>query len=99
MDTEQIVVKLQETTDRSTRNEGRIKKLEAENDVLHELATSVAVMAEQLKNMNTSVDTLSSKVDDLEKKPGKRWDGLVEKSVWAVAGAVIAWLAAGAPGL
>lgn len=99
MDMEQIVVKLQETTDRSTRNEGRIKKLEAENDVLHELATSVAVMAEQLKNMNTSVDTLSSKVDDLEKKPGKRWDGLVEKSAWAVAGAVIAWLAAGAPGL
>ena len=99
MDMEQLVVKLQETTDRSTRKEGRIKKLEAENDVLHELATSVAVMAEQLKNMNTSVDTLSSKVDDLEKKPGKRWDGLVEKSVWAVAGAVIAWLAAGAPGL
>lgn len=99
MDMEQIVVKLQETTDRSTRNEGRIKKLEAENDVLHELATSVAVMAEQLKNMNTSVDTLSSKVDDLEKKPGKRWDGLVDKAVWAVAGAVIAWLAAGAPGL
>lgn len=99
MDMEQLVVKLQETTDRSTRNEGRIKKLEAENDVLHELATSVAVMAEQLKNMNTSVDTLSSKVDDLEKKPGKRWDGLVDKAVWAVSGAVIAWLAAGAPGL
>ena len=99
MDMEQLVVKLQETTDRSTRNEGRIKKLEAENDVLHELATSVAVMAEQLKNMNTSVDTLSSKVDDLEKKPGKRWDGLVDKAVWAVAGAVIAWLAAGSPGL
>ena len=99
MDMEQIVVKLQETTDRSTRNEGRIKKLEAENDVLHELATSVAVMAEQLKHMNTSVDTLSSKVADLEKKPGKRWDGLVDKAVWAVSGAVIAWLAAGAPGL
>lgn len=99
MDMEQLAVKLQETTDRSTRNEGRIKKLEAENNVLHELATSVAVMAEQLKNMNTSVDTLSSKVDDLEKKPGKRWDVLVEKSVWAVAGAVIAWFSAGAPGL
>lgn len=99
MEMEQLVVKLQETTDRSTRNEGRIKKLEAENDVLHELATSVAVMAEQLKNMNTSVDTLSSKVDDLEKKPGKRWDGLVDKAVWAVSGAVLAWLAAGAPGL
>lgn len=30
MDMEQLAVKLQETTDRSVRNEGRIKKLEAE---------------------------------------------------------------------
>lgn len=90
----ELALKLQETTDRSIRNEGRIKKLEAENDVLHQLATSVAVMAEQLKSMNDSVDTLSGKVDDLEKKPTKRWDNLVDKAIWAVAAAVIAFLLA-----
>lgn len=94
MDMEQLAVKLQETTDRSTRNEGRIKKLEAENEVLHQLATSAAVMAEQLKNMNESMDTLSDKVDALEAKPGKQWESIVDKAIWAVCAAVIAFLLA-----
>lgn len=94
MDMEQLAVKLQETTDRSTRNQGRIKKLEAENEVLHQLATSAAVMAEQLKNMNESMDTLSDKVDALEAKPGKQWESIVDKAIWAVCAAVIAFLLA-----
>ena len=89
MDIEQIALKLQETTDRSTRNEGRIKKLEGEHAVLQKLATSVAVMAEQIKTMNSNVQTLTNKVDKLEEKPAKRWDGLVDKIIWAVAAALI----------
>ena len=91
MDNENIALKLQETTDRSLRNEGRIKKLEGEHQVLQKLATSVAVMAEQIKTMNTSVVSLTSKVDKMEEKPAKRWDGLVDKIVWAIAAAVIAF--------
>ena len=56
MDNEMIAVKLQEVADRSIRNEGRIKKLENEHEVLHELATSVAVMA----NTITSARTMAS---------------------------------------
>lgn len=92
MTTEEIALKLQETTDRSIRNEGRIKKLEGEHDVLQSLATSVAVMAEQIKTMNGSVQTLTGKVDKLEEKPGKRWESIVDKIVWAVLAAVIAFL-------
>lgn len=92
MDVEQIALKLQETTDRSMRNEGRIKKLEGEHETLQQLATSVAVMAEQMKNMNNSVNALTSKVDELEEKPGKRWDSIVDKIIWAVLAAVIAFL-------
>ena len=99
MDTESLALKLQETTDRSLRNEGRIKKLEGEHEAIHQLATSVAVMAEQLKAMNDNVDTLSGKVDAMEAKPGKRWDGLVDKLIFAAAGAFIAWALSGAPGL
>ena len=94
MNIEDIALKLQETTDRSTRNEGRIKKLEGESAVLHKLATSVAVMAEQLKTMNTSVLTLTSEVEELKDKPVKRWDSLVDKIIWAVAGAVLAYILA-----
>ena len=92
MEAEQLAIKLQQTDDRSLRNEGRIKKLEAENDVLHQLATSVAVMAEQLQNMTKSMDNLSDKVDELEKKPGKRWDSISEKVIWAVVAAVVAFV-------
>lgn len=94
MDNEQLALRLQETTDRSLRNEGRIKKLEGESDVLHQLATSVAVMAEQLKAMNVSVSALTDDVEAIKEKPAKRWDGLVDKIVWAVAAALIGFVLA-----
>ena len=94
MNIEEVAIKLQETTDRSTRNEGRIKKLESESAVLHKLATSVAVMAEQLKTMNSSFMKLTTEVEELKDKPAKRWDGLVDKIIWAVAGAVLAYILA-----
>lgn len=94
MDLETVALKLQETTDRSIRNEGRIKKLEVESAVLHQLATSVAVMAEQMKTMNTSVLTLANEVDELREKPGKRWESLVDKIIWAVAAALLGFVLA-----
>ena len=92
MDIETVALKLQETTDRSIRNEGRIKKLEGENAVLHELATSVAVMAEQMKTMNASVSTLTSDVEELKGKPGKQWEDIVSRVIWAVIAALVAFL-------
>lgn len=89
MTIEELALEHQKTADRSLRNEGRIKKLEDESGVLHQLATSVAVMAEQMKTMNKSVSTLTNEVEELKEKPAKRWDGLVDKIVWAVAAALI----------
>lgn len=89
MDLESVAIKLQETTDRSIRNEGRIKKLEGEQEVLRQLATSSAVMAEQLKNINSNVDVLTHKVDDLEAKPGKRWEAVVAAVISVLVGAII----------
>lgn len=94
MDIENVALKLQETTDRSLRNEGRIKKLEGENAVLHELATSVAVMAEQMKTMNSSVSTLTDEVEELKEKPGKRWDSLVSQIISILVAAFIGFLLA-----
>ncbi len=91
MDNEQLALKLQETTDRSVRNEGRIKKLESEHEATHKLATSVAVLAEQMKTMNANVTTLTNKVEDLEEKPGKRWEAMVDRIIWAVVAAIVAY--------
>ena len=92
METEQFAVKLQEVSDRSLRNEGRIKKLENEHEVLHELATSVAVMAQKMDSMNVSVTTLSQKVDQIESKPVKRYEAIVDKVIWALLGGAIAFI-------
>jgi hypothetical protein len=94
MNVEELALKLQEVADKSARNEGRIKKLESEHQVLQQLATSVAVMAEQIKTMNLNVQTLTGKVDKLEQKPGKRWDSLIEKIIMTVAAAVVGFLLA-----
>ena len=94
MNIEELALKQQVTEDRSLRNEGRIKKLEEESGVLHQMATSIAVMTEQLKHMNASVTTLTTEVEELKEKPGKRWDGLMDKIVWAVAAAFIGYILA-----
>lgn len=95
MDIEQIALKLQETDDRSHRNEGRIKKLEEDQEAIQELTKSVALMAKEMEYMNKSVSTLTSKVDAIEKKPAQRWDNIVDKVIWAVLGAAIAYILAG----
>lgn len=94
MDVEQLALEHQETKDRSLRNEGRIKKLETESAVLHELAKSVAVMAEQMKTINTSVTTIKNEVEEIKEKPGRRWESLVDKIIWAVAAALIGYVIA-----
>ena len=94
MTNEEIAIQLQKTEDRSVRNEGRIKKLEAEHEALHSLATSVAVMAEKQGNISDKVDAIDNKVTDMESKSGKRWDNLVDKTIWLIAGGFIAYILA-----
>ena len=93
METEQLIIKLQEATDRSIRNEERIEKLEGDNDVLHKLATSVAVMTEQLKGMNFNIATLTNEVEEIKEKPGKRWEEIVDKVIWFFLAALLGFVA------
>lgn len=92
MNLEELALEHQETKDRSIRNEGRIKKLEESQSVLHELVTSVGVMAEQIKNMAGNVQDLTGKVDKLEKKPGKMWDNVANNVIWAFIGGFILYI-------
>lgn len=66
---------------------------------LNTLESSGAVQKETLRNIDEKLDDVKATVNSLAEKPGKRWDGLVDKLIYAAAGAVIAWLAAGMPGI
>lgn len=79
----------------------RLERLEKQQEALHSLAASLQVMAaeqkhqtEALRSVREDVSRLDGKVDALEMKPARRWDGLVDKAIWAVAGAVLAFLLA-----
>lgn len=52
----------------------------------------------QLQDIGKNVDKLVKRQDEEDAKPRRRWDGLVDKIVWAVLAAVIAFLL-GQPGL
>lgn len=91
--------RLAEVEQRSKSNTHRIESVEKSQEALNQIATSVAVMAEQQKNISQKVDTIDAKVDAIEAKPGKRWEGLVDKLIAVLAGAFLAWLVTGASGL
>lgn len=67
-------------------------------DRLRELERLEGIQGEQYKNILEKLDglarrhdELTQKLSDLEAKPGRRWDALVEKGLWAVCAAVIAF--------
>ena len=63
------------------------------------LGQSGATLKTKLDSIDEKLDELTSTVRALADKPAKRWDGLVDKLVYAAALAVVAWIAAGMPGL
>lgn len=96
MTLEELSLNWRQTEDRSLRNEGRIKKLETDQKALMELTASVRELAADQANMKKDIGEIKTDVRALTDKPAKRWDNLVDKIVWAIAAAVVAYLLAGA---
>ena len=63
-------------------------------DRIGALEQSGATLRTKLDGIDAKLDELTITVKTLADKPGKRWDGLVDKLIWAVAGAVVAFLLA-----
>ena len=79
---------------RSKSNTHRIESLEKRQDDTEKLVTSVAIIAEKQKDMEGDVKEMKGDVKKLIEKPAKRWEGVVEKVLYTVVGAVVAYLLA-----
>ncbi len=73
------------------RCSGRIEKLEARQDNLDSIAASVTALATEQDYIKTDVKEIKSDVKSLTAKPGKRWEGIVDKIIYVVVGALVAW--------
>lgn len=87
-----LAIKLQETTDRSLRNEARIEKLETDQKALSELALSVQELATNQVNMKDDLTQIKKDVRSLITLPSKRWNSVVDKVITLLVGAFVAWL-------
>lgn len=77
---------------RSKSNTHRIEKLEETTEAINKLATTMEVMVSKQEQVAETVEKLDGKVSAIEAKPVKRVDGLIDKIVWAVCAAVIAYV-------
>ncbi len=84
--------RLTQVESRAERNEGRIKKLEAETGTLQQMAASVSALAVREERVENDVKEIKADVKSLAAKPGKRYDDMVDKVVWAVMAAIIAFI-------
>lgn len=63
-------------------------------DRIGALEQSGAAVKATLESMDEKLDKVVEWQESQKDKPAKRWDGLVDKVIWAVAAAVIAFLLA-----
>lgn len=75
----------------SAHNKEAHKEFYARLDASH---TSVAVIEERLNQIKDDTEDIKTALQEVRDKPGRRWDGMVDKAIWAVCAAVIAFLLA-----
>ena len=84
--------RLSKVEERSKSNSHRLDEVEKRQDNLDDLVSSVSVLATKQEHVESDVKEIKADVKTLTDKPGKRWDAIVDKIVWAVLAAVIAFL-------
>lgn len=85
------------TEQRAKSNTHRLDKLEKRQSDLEQLTTSVAILATKQEGMESDVKETKADVKDIQSdvkaiaaQKGRRWDGLMDKLLWAVIGGVFA---------
>lgn len=86
--------RLTEVEERSKSNTHRLDDLEKRQDNLDELVSTVKVLAYREESVEKDVKEIKDDVKSLASKPGKRWDAIVDKLIWAVLAAMVSFMLA-----
>lgn len=88
---DELKIKLAEVEQREKSNTHRIDKIEERQDNLEKLTDTISVLANEQEHIKSDVGEIKTDVKTLTEKPAKRWDATVDKVVWAIVGAVVAY--------
>ena len=94
MTLEDQAVKLKEVEERSKGNARRIETLEKKVDDLSDVVSVLQAMKKDLEYLTATVKETKEDVKSIKEKPAKRWDALVEKIIFGVVGALLAFMLA-----
>lgn len=86
--------RLTEVETRSESNMRRLEDIEKRQDNLDELVSTVKVLVVREEKVESDVKEIKNDVKSLTGKSGQRWDNLVDKIVFGVAAAVVAYMMA-----
>lgn len=70
----------------------RLNKQAALVEDIQQLSSSVAVLANNMKSLLEEQQLQNKRLEELEKKPAKRWDAVIDKIIMTVLGALIAFV-------
>ena len=76
---------------RCKSNTHRINDLEADNKALHQLATSVEVLATKQETIEENVNEIKTDVKSLKALPASRWEGLIKAVVTALVAGLVGY--------
>ena len=74
---------------RCKSNSHRIDELEADNKALHQLATSVEVLATKQETIEENVNEIKADVKSLKALPASRWEAVVKGVITALIAGLI----------
>ena len=84
--------RLTEVEARSKSNAHRLDEVEKRQDDHDALLISVKELAIREQNVENDVKEIKTDVKEIKDKPGKRWEGIVDKALYALVGGIVAYI-------
>lgn len=94
MSLEDQAVLLKEVEDRSKGNTRRIETLEHKVENLADVVSVLQAMQKDLEHLSKDVSETRADVKELKDKPGKKWEGFMEKVFYAIVGGIVVFILA-----
>lgn len=92
MNMDEIAEKAKEALDSAKSAHKRLDRMEHRQDELEKLTNAVTALKTNQENLEEDVGEIKADVKKLVEKPAKRWDGVVDKGLAVIVGAIVGFL-------
>ena len=89
MNNEEIAVKLTDHENEISSLKHRMNKAEDKIEQIHELTTSVKLIAQKQDNVVSKLDSLTNTVAEINKQPAEKWNKVTSTILTAVVSAIV----------